>query len=436
MRFALLAVLGASLGYASLKYGGVLSSDWRLSGGLIGAGALCWSLRPREFLTPARDRLVPASLFALLTLAAAQLPPLPLDLLRILSPNRAALTASLAPLASPHTAPLSVLPAATLDHLFRIAAYVLVFVLAGWLARSFKERPFLVVLPIVLVASAEAALGLIQVYGAGPGGFARGTFPNRNHFAGMLAMTLPFLLAWALACLRRRKSRFHSPAAPAFAASVLLSLATVLLVAVVHSLSRMGFLAALFGLAIAGTAAFSGGARRRWKLWVPVAAVAVSVVAFALLPTGALIARFGDLAATEDISADTRAQIWRDTFSLIRAYPLFGCGLGAYESALLQFKTAAPMFTVDYAHNDYLQIIAELGLPAALLLALIAGRLLIGTAAALRREDSNCLAAGCLGALAAILLHSFVDFNLYIPANALLLSWIAGISSSFDTRLP
>jgi hypothetical protein len=36
----------------------------------------------------------------------------------------------------------------------------------------------------------------------------------------------------------------------------------------------------------------------------------------------------------------------------------------------------------------------------------------------------------CTGSFAAILLHSFVDFNLYIPANAMLLAWIAGIAAA------
>jgi hypothetical protein len=35
-------------------------------------------------------------------------------------------------------------------------------------------------------------------------------------------------------------------------------------------------------------------------------------------------------------------------------------------------------------------------------------------------------AVACTGALAAILLYSLADFNLYIPANAMLLEWIAG----------
>jgi hypothetical protein len=40
------------------------------------------------------------------------------------------------------------------------------------------------------------------------------------------------------------------------------------------------------------------------------------------------------------------------------------------------------------------------------------------------------LAIACAGSFTAILLHSFVDFNLYVPANSLLFAWIAGIGSA------
>ena len=64
---------------------------------------------------------------------------------------------------------------------------------------------------------------------------------------------------------------------------------------------------------------------------------------------------------------------------------------------------------------------------AALMLAILAK----AVRAALRNSDPNsrCLALACVGAIVAILVHSLVDFNLYIPANAVLLAWISGISA-------
>jgi O-antigen ligase len=99
---------------------------------------------------------------------------------------------------------------------------------------------------------------------------------------------------------------------------------------------------------------------------------------------------------------------------------------------MYQFKTAAPTNTVDYAHNDYLQITAELGIPGVLLLAALAvwvlGRTL-RTVIFMRGSPNWALACGLLGAFLAIAVHSLADFNLYVPANALAFAWLAGLST-------
>src|ERR1019366_6323663 len=100
----------------------------------------------------------------------------------------------------------------------------------------------------------------------------------------------------------------------------------------------------------------------RWSRWIPALLLTVAIVlTFVFLPTDALVSRFAELTKTE-IAADDRVQLWRDTMGLIKAYPLFGCGMGGYESCFLRYRTVAPMFTADYAHNDYLQVLAELGI--------------------------------------------------------------------------
>ncbi len=49
--------------------------------------------------------------------------------------------------------------------------------------------------------------------------------------------------------------------------------------------------------------------------------------------------------------------------------------------------------------------------------------------------ERRYFAVACAGSLTAILLHSLVDFNLYIPANAMLLAWIAGMAVGLESRL-
>jgi O-antigen ligase len=91
------------------------------------------------------------------------------------------------------------------------------------------------------------------------------------------------------------------------------------------------------------------------------------------------------------------------------------------------------MYTIDFAHNDYLQYLAELGALGFLVGLVLVLRLFTKTLRAAidgPSTDRRYVSLACTGSFVAILLHSLVDFNLYIPANAMLLAWIAGLAAS------
>jgi O-antigen ligase len=94
---------------------------------------------------------------------------------------------------------------------------------------------------------------------------------------------------------------------------------------------------------------------------------------------------------------------------------------------------------VNHAHNDYLEIANDLGIPAAILLfgsiVMLFVRLARKTASAEARFE-RVVTLGCMGSIAAILLHSLTDFNLYIPANALLFSLVLGLASAMCVNGP
>jgi O-antigen ligase len=95
------------------------------------------------------------------------------------------------------------------------------------------------------------------------------------------------------------------------------------------------------------------------------------------------------------------------------------------------------MYTIDFAHNDYLQYLAELGAIAFLIGLVLVLRLFTKTLRAAIHDpstDRRYVSLACTGAFVAILLHSLVDFNLYIPANAMLLAWIAALAASSNPR--
>jgi O-antigen ligase len=376
------------------------------------------------------------ALLALFGVAALQLIPLPVGLLRVLSPGRASLTEALGSIGtSVRAAPLSVAPAASWEWTITLLGLILTYLLMRELSHRYEDRPWMAAAPLIAVATLQAVLGLLQA--ALGGGSAMegvtGSYANRNHFAGLLEMCLPFAVMGAVTAYygSRTSSRRDTPLKPALIASGLLLCAALMLLAVVASLSRMGFIAALAGLAVMGSLAFSrgrGGARR----WLPAAAmILAALAAFVLLPTDRLVARFSDVSGGEQVSANARALIWGDTLRLMGAYPVFGCGLGTYESALLPFKTVAPLLTVDYAHNDYLQLLAELGilgfLPLMFLAVVIYARA-VRHATRLRRGPHAYLALATAGGLTAIAIHSLADFNLYVPANAMLAVWLGALA--------
>ena len=131
----------------------------------------------------------------------------------------------------------------------------------------------------------------------------------------------------------------------------------------------------------------------------------------------------------------SRPDLWAGSLKLVPVYPVFGAGLGGYESAFYQYKNVLAEFMVDYAHNDYLQLLIELGavgfLIGAVLIAAIV-RSVVRTAANHPRSEEGALAIACAGALAAFLIHSFYNFNFYAPANALMAACVAGISTGLS----
>jgi O-antigen ligase len=122
-----------------------------------------------------------------------------------------------------------------------------------------------------------------------------------------------------------------------------------------------------------------------------------------------------------------RLKIWEDTWRLIQDHPLTGIGAGGYATVFRVYQShLLENLRADHAHNDYLQLAAELGMPTAFaLIALVWGYL--GSAARdlwnLRRKRSafgdarsSAIRTGGLAGSAAFLCHNGVEFNWQIPA--------------------
>ena len=443
--FLTLALITAALANGLFQLVGP-SLGWNWSLVLIGAAALVHFLVHRNSSNSLLDRWSAALLAAVFLFTGLSLIPLPKAMVQFLSPERIALLRAtefvLGP--APSATTLSIVPSATLQYFLTLLGYLLVFLMIRELARRNADlrRPWLIVWPLLVVGALEGALGFYQSYAEGGQGYASGTYINRDHYSGLLELILPFAIFYALSIYQRGNSRDGSPAGPALQACLVLVFGALMLIGIIHSLSRMGFLATLASTFIGGSIAMTLRDRKviapvkvtLWQTWLPIAVCSIiAVIGFIFLPTDQLIGRFSDLAKTDDINADTRAVIWRESAGLVKDYPLFGSGLGTYESAYMKYKHVGPMFTIDYAHNDYLQVLVEIGIIGFLAGLVFLGRVFYGAArdtVYARSQEERYLAIACVTALIAILLHSFVDFNLYRSANAMIVAWIAGVASS------
>jgi hypothetical protein len=432
-----LAVLSLIFAYAVFESGGILDADWDRCMVSLGLLALVY------FRFTNKDDLAPPAQWwfrwpplLLLGFIGLQVVPLPMWLLRVVSPARAGLLQSLARvLPGTASAPISVFPSATLTQFLHVAAYTVVFVMARELAWRTIGRRWLIVAPIVIIAGAEAVFGVLQYDSSTAASVAHGTYVNRNHFAGLLELSLPFAVAYPVATMMARRQR---PFRLAVLASMSVALAALILLGIILSLSRMGFAASLSSLFVLGCLTLGARASASRRFAAAAAAAAVVIAASVYLAPDPLISRFAEIRGTTEVADSisiTRPRLWKDAWTLVTDYPLVGCGLGAFGQAFPKYRTFLPQLAVDFVQNDYLQLLAELGgigfgiaAFGMIFVVLSAARAIFRSADSSKRH----LAIACLAALAAILIHSFTDYNLYIPANAMLLAWIAGVVASLN----
>lgn len=428
---ALLAGYAVVLTCAVVARGGVYPFDWAVCAGAL-AGLTMVSEFGRSAAIPPLGRPLGVALVSLFVLVLLQAIPLPLALIGVLSPARAEIVRATAPIAGQaRFAAVSNVPNETLQALSQLGGFILTVVIVRRLAAAFKGRPWIAALPLILIALFEAVLGLIQTAIPLDGSsVSRGTYANRNHYAGLLELALPLVVA--LVTYRLSADRESSADRFYLVGCSLLVTATTILAAILLSFSRMGFVAALFGLATAAVAALGGRLSRRAR-WIWSGAMAGTVaLAFVLLPTTLWLSRFAELAGGS-ISGDTRVRIWHDTVRLAGAYPLTGCGARAFQSSFYAWQTVPGTETINFAHCDYLQALAELGIPGFVLVIMVVVFTVaccIKAAGAAASCVERFLAAGCLGSLAAILVHSLVDFNMYVPVNAMAAASVLGIAQA------
>ena len=377
------------------------------------------------------NRIMNGAAIALPLYALFQIVPLPLGLVALLSPARAELVRALTPLSGNHAfASLSIVPAVTFTHFFLLISYCIIFFSIREFALRARDRVWVMAVPVVLAAAIEAALGVAQFFSGGDV-VAHGTFDIRNHFAGLLEMALPFPALYMVQAIGKAPPRGYTDASSTVRICVGGALTALLLCGVLCSLSRGGLASILASTLV--TATFFVFRRK-----VPLASRLATAGLFGVVAAAGLF-YVTPLPMTARLSEHTsagRITLWEQAIGVVGRYPVVGCGLGGFESAFLRFKMGWGLLIGDYAHNDYLQLLAELGVVGFAIGAVLLGGVSIRVMRrAAEASETRWLALGCVASLTAIAVHSFVDFNLYVACNAAVLAWICGLSASLGASM-
>lgn len=255
------------------------------------------------------------------------------------------------------------------------------------------------------------------------GGWIYGSYVNHNHYAGLMELLVPIPLILSLSHLAHDKTRIASGMA-----------ATVMVGTIFLSGSRGGMLAIFVELIVLAVILLRQ--KRTVRIAVGIGAFAVVLVSLLVWLGGReLTTRMTSISreTKTEISGGMRLSIDRDTFRMFRQKPVFGWGLGTFPTVYPQFRSFYTNFFINEAHNDYLQLLAEMGL-------LGFGTLVWFLVVLIRRvrrkignwtsSVSGAVTLACALGFTGILVHSLVDFNLQIPANAALFYVFCSIAAA------
>jgi O-antigen ligase len=417
----------------------------------------CWAAR---LILKGRARWTPCpialGLAGLCLLALLQGLPLPARWVQILSPETAALHEFLRPVSEETAAPLSLTPGETRRRLLQLIAVLAVFVVVRNNLRSpgcLRRLAWLCAANGVLLT----LLGLGQMASSSPHtvfwtfptlGQVFGPFICRNHFAYYLnlclGLTVGLLLGTSYFVAESRQYRTEGlfPWRELFQDARVLWLVSalaIMLTGLFACLSRGGVLGLAVGGLLGLVLLLARSGVTRWGAGVLVFGLTALLLAW--LGHDRVSARWEKL-FEDNSQSEARATVWARVLPLTARFPLFGTGLGSFgliEPSMRRPGDPANLLH-DHAHNDYLELWIEGGASQLLLAGLVLFLVLRQGIRAFFRHgttDTARLALGGLVGCTAVIVHSFVDFGLHVPAVTLLFAVVAALLANLaEPRRP
>lgn len=325
----------------------------------------------------------------------------------------------------------------TVTQFMNFVAYGLIFLIATDLFRNEREVRLLC-LTLAVLGFTLALLGSVQEF-TSPGklywvrtpkfgGPIFGPYVNRNHYAGVMELLFPFALMGSLKPSLTGGKR------------VLLGFAALLMLSSVFLCgSRGGFISVVLQVVFTGVVLLWRS--RHVGLVLSFTLVTVLAAAFGTwLGSDRLLGRLGDV--PNEFQADRtggRLQLAKDSLQMFTQHPVTGWGLGTFPVIYPKYRTFVTDLYVNEAHNDFVQLLVETGIigfsVAIGLLVIVFRRGLLQIRHAIFGTWRTVAVCASVIGVVGLSVHSLFDFNLQIPANALLfyvLCAIAGSSSQED----
>ncbi len=266
-------------------------------------------------------------------------------------------------------------------------------------------------------------------------GRASGTFISPNNLAGFLALILPLALAFLLVGKVGIVTR------------ILLGYALVALAAgLAVTFSRAGWAAATAGILLV-LGILLGHRNHRLKAVLLLVVLLAGGGLFASHYLSQTVGYMRRVAKPDDIGPGvidmtSRLDMWSAANRMWRDHFWSGVGPAHFDYRLPEYRPESLQMRPDHAHNDYLNLLADWGAVGGIVVFAGIGIFIFGlvkTWPHIRREEndfgsgqSNRFAffIGAAGGLCALAIHSIMDFNLHIPANALIGVTLLGLVAS------
>ncbi len=274
----------------------------------------------------------------------------------------------------------------------------------------------------------KANIGRQQVFGL---------FGNVNYFAEYMIIPLPLTISLFFATQKRTYKILLLVGILAMGGSIILTL------------TRGSYLAigisSIFMFLLYLTSRGKGFVKEHKKIFIFILALIILVTFFFALPNplnkpGTAISKIKSRISisqlTKDYSLRRRFATWKFTTMIIKDYPILGSGLGTFKYNSLNYqanffdqgenRSLYPYGIADKAHNEYLQLGAEIGiLGLGIFLWIVITYFNYGIKLLKRIEDKykQGIIIGLMGGIVAVLIDAIFGFPLHLPAT-LVLFWL------------